>query len=275
MTIAPMPKATRTSPATSAGYPQTHPPTRCRGLRLVPDARPASRCEPAWMTTKRDIDATTKTIALAAIAFSLVYFISDAVEAAQGGFSVGQLWLTLVAEAALPVFVLGLAVVQRPHFGRLGWIGATVYAYVYVFFTYTVVYALVEGTRDFDALSHDLRPWMLLHGALMVVAGLCFGIGVIRAGVLPRWTAMALIAGVILVALAQNLPEGPQLVAAGLRDLGFAGMGAALLRAPRPRHDTGSPRRAVGDQVHQHARRQVVLAELERAGERRGGRRAP
>jgi hypothetical protein len=196
------------------------------------------------MTTKRGIDATTRTIALAAVAFSLVYFISDAIEAAQGGFSVGQLWLTLVAEAALPVFVVGLALAQRPRLGRLGWAGAAAYAYSYVFFTYTVVYALVDGTHDFGALSHDLRPWMVLHGTLMVVAGLCFGIGVIRAGVLPRWTAGTLIAGVVLVALAQNLPEGPQLVAAGLRDLGFAGMGAALLRAPADRHVTGSPRSA-------------------------------
>jgi hypothetical protein len=82
---------------------------------------------------------------------------------------------------------------------------------------------------------------MLVHGAVMVIAGLCFGIGVIRAGVLPRWTGVVLVAGVILVSLSQNLPEGPQLVAAGIRDLGFAGMGAALLSGRR-----GRPIRAVG-----------------------------
>jgi uncharacterized membrane protein (DUF441 family) len=196
------------------------------------------------MTTKRHSEAPARTIALAAVAFSAVYFISDAIEARQGGFTAGQLWVTLVAEVAIPFFVLGLAVVQRPHLGRLGWIGAAMYAYSYVFFTYTVVDALVEGTDDFGALSHDLRPWMVLHGALMVVAGLCFGVGVVRAGVLPRWTAGTLMAGVVLVALAQSLPEGPQLAAAGLRDLGFAGMGAALLRSPADRQDTGSPRSA-------------------------------
>jgi hypothetical protein len=194
--------------------------------------------------TDRDTDPTVRVIALTAIVFSSVYLISDTIEAAQGGFSAGQLWLTLIAEGAIPVFVVGLALVQRPYLGRLGWAGAAAYAYSYIFFTYTVVYALVDGTRDFGALSHDLRPWMALHGAVMVVAGLCFGIGVIRAGVLPPWTAAALIAGVILVALTQNLPEGPQLVATGLRDVGFAGMGAALLRAPEDRHETGSPRTA-------------------------------
>jgi hypothetical protein len=57
-------------------------------------------------------------------------------------------------------------------------------AYAYVFFTGTVVYALVEGTADYDALSDDLGAAMTIHG---------------------------------------------------VRDLGFAGMGAALLRAPAVR----------------------------------------
>jgi hypothetical protein len=196
------------------------------------------RCEPASMTIPkpvRRISPPVRLISLAAIVFSAVYFVSDAIEALQGGFSAGQLWLTLIAEVALPVFVIGLAVAQRPGLGRAGWFGAAAYAYAYAFFTYTVVYALVAGTSDFGALSHDLRPWMFLHGALMVLAGLCFGIGVIRAGVLPRWTAVALIAGVVLVALSGSLPEGPQLLAAGIRDLAFVGMGAALLTGRRPR----------------------------------------
>lgn len=39
-------------------------------------------------------------------------------------------------------------------------------------------------------------------------------------------------AGVVLVAVTQTMPEGVQLTAAGVRDLGFAGMGAAMVRAP-------------------------------------------
>jgi hypothetical protein len=50
---------------------------------------------------------------------------------------------------------------------------------------------------------------------------------------LPRWTGIALTAGVVLVSLSQTLPEGPQVVAAAIRGLGFAGMGAALLGAER------------------------------------------
>jgi hypothetical protein len=58
-----------------------------------------------------------------------------------------------------------------------------------------------------------------------------FGVAVIRAKVLPRWTGSALMIGVVLVVLTQTLPEGAQVLAAAFRDLGFAGMGAALLRA--------------------------------------------
>lgn len=81
---------------------------------------------------------------------------------------------------------------------------------------------------------------MTIHGAIMVLAGLCYGSAVIRAAVLPRWTGIALIAGVITVSLSQTLPEGAQLVAAAVRDLGFAGMGAALLRV----HTVSGRRRA-------------------------------
>jgi hypothetical protein len=163
--------------------------------------------------------------------FSALYLVSDVIEALQGGFSDGQLGLTLIAEAAIPLLVIGLYRVQRPQIGRLGQMGAAAYAYSYAFFTGTVVYALVDGTSTYSVLSHDLRPWMTLHGAVMVLAGLGFGVAVIRAEVLPRWTGIALMAGVVLVSLSQTLPAGPQVLAAAIRDLGFAGMGAALLGA--------------------------------------------
>jgi hypothetical protein len=170
-------------------------------------------------------------VGLTALAFSALYLLSDVIEANQGGFSDGQLWLTFVAEAAIPVFVIGLYMVQRPQIGRRGQLSAVAYAYSFVFFTGTVVYALIHETSDYNDLAHDLQPWMTIHGAIMLLAGLGFGVAVIRARILPRWTAIALMAGVVLVSLSQNLPEGPQVLAAGIRDLGFAGMGAALLRA--------------------------------------------
>jgi hypothetical protein len=173
-------------------------------------------------------------VGLLALSFSVLYFVSDVIETLQGGFSLGQLWLTLIAEAAIPFIVVGLAVVQRPRIGRLGELSAVAYAYSYVFFTGTVVYALVNGTKDYDTLSLELGAWMTVHGAVMVLAGLGFGYAVLRARVLPAWTAVALMVGVVFVAAAQGLPAGAQLIAAGVRALGFAGMGVALLRHHTP-----------------------------------------
>lgn len=168
-------------------------------------------------------------VGAAALLFSVAYFVSDAIEAAQGGFSTGQLLLTLIAEAAIPFFVIGIYLVQRPWIGQLGAWGAAGYAAAYVFFTWTVIYPLVHDVADFEALSDVFGVWMFLGGALMVVAGLAFGWATLRAAVLPRWSAISLMAGVVLVAAAQGAPEGVQLLAAGIRDLGFAAMGAALL----------------------------------------------
>jgi hypothetical protein len=179
-------------------------------------------------------------VGITALTFSALYFLSDVIEVVQGGFSVGQLWLTLMSEAAVPIFVVGLAVVHRPHFGRLGLLSAWAYASSYVVFTGTVVYALVNGTKNYATLSADLGPVMIVPGAVMVLAGLGFGHALRRARRLPAWTALALMAGVILVAVAQGLPEGAQLVAAAVRDLGFAGMGAALLASTSSRHSTHS-----------------------------------
>jgi hypothetical protein len=168
-----------------------------------------------------------------ALVFSALYFLSDVIEVVHGGFSVGQLWLTLAAEAAIPIFVVGLAVLHRRRLGRLGLVSAAAYAYSYVVFTGTVVYALVNHTKDYEALNDHLGTLMIAHGAIMVLAGLGFGYTVLRTRLLPAWTGLFLMVGVVLVATAQGLPDGVQLVASGVRDLGFAGMGAALLRTPR------------------------------------------
>jgi hypothetical protein len=123
----------------------------------------------------------------AALVFSALYLLSDVIEVVQGGFTAGQLWLTLVAEAAISMFVLGLYAVQRPHIAPFGWWSAAAYTAVYVYFTTTVAYALAAGTPDFDALSVALSPWMTVGGAVMVLAGTGFGVATIRAGVALLW----------------------------------------------------------------------------------------
>jgi hypothetical protein len=183
--------------------------------------------QPATAASRR----LAKLVGLAALVSSVLYFLSDVIEGAQGGFSSGQLWLTLVAEAMIPAFVVGLYVVQRPPIGRLGLASAMAYAASFVYFTGTVAYALIKSTKDWDTLSDQLGPILTIDGALYVVAGIGFGSAIVRAGRLPRWTGIALIVGVILVAATQNMSEGVQLIGVGVRDLAFAGMGLSLLRA--------------------------------------------
>jgi hypothetical protein len=144
-----------------------------------------------------------------------------------------QLGLTLVAESTVPTFVIGVWLLQRPRIGRLGAVSAIAYAYSFVFFTGTVVYAPADGTRNFERLGSALSPWMTIHGGVMVIAGVGFGYAVSRAGVLPRWTGMTLAVGVVLIPLSMGAPDIVVLIGVGIRDLAFAGMGAALLRARR------------------------------------------
>ena len=173
-------------------------------------------------------------IGVAAVAFSALYLVSDVIELEQGGFSTLQLALTYAAEAAIPLFVVGLFAVQRPRIGALGLVGAVTYAYTFVFFTSTVVYALVEHTQDWSELTTQLGAWVTIHSVLMVLAGVGFGAAVIRAQVLPRWTGITLIVGLVLMAVSVSLPDVAQTMAAAVRDLAFAGMGAAVLRRAKP-----------------------------------------
>jgi hypothetical protein len=168
-------------------------------------------------------------VGLAAVVFSALYLISDLMELGQGGFSTSQLVVTYIAEAAIPLFVLGLYAVQSPRIGRLGLLSAVLYAYTFVYFTGTVTYALVERTSDWQSLKQRLGLWLTIHSILMVVAGVGFGIAVIRARVLPRWTGATLIAGMVLMVATVGLPAAAQTASAGVRDLAFAAMGAALL----------------------------------------------
>jgi hypothetical protein len=170
-------------------------------------------------------------VGLAAVSFTAVYLISDLIEVAQGGFSTFRLSLTYAGEAAIPLFVIGLYAVQRPTIGRLGFVGAVAYAYSYVFFTSTVVYALIAGTPNYAALVKVFGPWMTVHGLIMLAGGLAFGLAVARAGVLPRWTGVCLMAGVVLVVAASGLPDIARTLAAAVPDTAFIGMGLALLSA--------------------------------------------
>jgi hypothetical protein len=201
--------------------------------------QPAARGSDAE-AKERPTDSTSGTatvVGWAAIGFSVLYLISDLLELGQGGFSTPQLVMTYVAEAAIPLFVLGLYAVQRPRIGWQGLVSAVLYAYTFVYFTSTVVYALVERTSDWQSLERRLGVWLTVHSVLMLLAGVGFGIAVIRARVFPVWTGATLIAGMLLMVITSGMPAAAQTASAGIRDLAFAAMGAALLTRRRHRID--------------------------------------
>jgi hypothetical protein len=194
-----------------------------------------------------------------AVAFSAVYFLSDVIELAQDGFSTMQLALTYAAEAAIPIFVLGLFALQRPRIGTLGLVGAVTYGYTFVFFTSTVVYALVNHTDDWTELTAQFGAWLTVHSVLMILGGVMFGTAVIQAHVLPRWTGITLIVGMVLMAATSGLPDVTQTMSAGVRDLAFAGMGVALLRHPL-RPAIGEGRTRPSELRRQDLQQEVVIA---------------
>jgi hypothetical protein len=152
-------------------------------------------------------------IRVAAVVFPAVYFISDLIEVAQGSFSTFRLILTYIGEAGFPIFVIGIYATEFQRLGRLGLFGAVAYAYSYLFFTSTVIYALIAKIPNWTALTKAFGPWMAVHGAIMVAGGIAFGLSVVRATVMPGW------------------PNAERTVAASLPDIAFAGMGIALTRS--------------------------------------------
>jgi hypothetical protein len=163
----------------------------------------------------------------------VVYLVSDLVETAQGDFSTFRLVLTFVGESGFPLFVIGLAAVMHRRLPRWALLGAVAYAYSFVFFTSTVVWALVAHTPSWEVLGDDFGWWMTAHGAVMVVGRIAFGVGVARSEALPAWTGRALALGAVLVAAASGMGNLERTIAAAVPDAAFIGMGLALLRGSR------------------------------------------
>jgi hypothetical protein len=174
-------------------------------------------------------------IGLAAITFSALYVVSDVMELAAGGLYTGQLIVTYVAEASIPFFVLGLNSVQQPRGGWLSLVGALMYGVAFVGFSATVLYPLVTGIRDADTVFDDFGAIYDVNAVLVFAGGLLFATSVLRARVFPRWTALVLIAGLLLTAILSGLglPEGVQTVGTAVRSVAFAGMGVACLAQER------------------------------------------
>lgn len=108
--------------------------------------------------------------------------------------------------------------------------GAAAYAYSYVFFTSTVVYALVAHTPDYHGVTKAFGAWMVVHGLIVLIGRMAFGVAVVRAHVFPRWTGVCLVGGVALVVAASGPSTVARTIAEGVPAAAFIGMGSALLR---------------------------------------------
>jgi hypothetical protein len=183
------------------------------------------------------MDASTRRlIGWSAIIAQALHSTTDAIEWAQGGFSAPQLWLNYAAFVPLPAILIGLYAAQRPGIGRLGLAGALVYGYAFIYFAHTTLVAISTGAVDYDALWSGLGVMYTLHGVVMVAGGLAFGWASLRAGELPRWTAVLFLTGVALNAVLGLLPVPDllQTLGSALRNVGLIGMGWATAReSPR------------------------------------------
>ena len=170
-------------------------------------------------------------IGFAAILFSGLYVVPDLMELAAGRVYTGRLIVTYLAEASIPFFVLGLHSLQQQRGGWLSLVGALMYGVAFVGFSATVLYPLVTGTRDADAVVDAFGAIYDVNAALVFAGGLLFAASVLRARVFPRWPALALTAGLLITALLAGLGlrEEVQTVGTAVRSLAFAGMGAACL----------------------------------------------
>lgn len=170
---------------------------------------------------------------MAAIVFPLLYVVSDVMELAAGRLYTTQLIVTYLAEAAIPFYVLGLHAAQQPKGGWMSLVGAVLYGAAFVGFSATVLYPLVTGDRDPDAVFEDFGVIYDIHAVLAFVGGSLFGAAAIRARVFPRWTGIALIGGLLLTALlaGAGAPEGVQTLGTAVRSAAFVGMGLSVLAA--------------------------------------------
>jgi hypothetical protein len=175
-------------------------------------------------------DSVRRLVAWGALLAPAVHTLTDVLEWAQGGFSPPQLWLNYVAFLPLPAVMIGLYAVQTPRISRFGLLGALVFGFAFVYFAHTTLLALETGVPTYDRLWEQLGGTYTLHGALMIVGGLAFGVASVRAGVLPAWTSRLFLLGIALnlVVALVPVPDLLQTIGSGVRNAGLIGMGWAV-----------------------------------------------
>jgi hypothetical protein len=204
---------------------------------MTPPVAPTVRAEPLPAAKAGARDPLLVLVGAAALVAPALHIASDALEWLQQGFSPAQLWLTYAAFLPMPWLLLGLWAVARPRPGLAGLAGALLYGVAFTYFAHTALYALAERLPSYDALWQRIGTVYTLHGALMVLGGVLFGVAALRAGAWPRAPVWIFLAGIALNALLALVPVPDVLQTLGsvVRNAGLIGLGWATLAGRRPR----------------------------------------
>ena len=170
-------------------------------------------------------------IGLAAILAPAVHTLTDVAEWTYGGFSAPLLWANYLAFLVIPFLMVGLYAVQRPRIGSVGLVGALLYGASFIYFAHTSMFALTERVPDYQTLWQILGAVYTMHGLMMVIGGIAFGVATYRASFFPVWTPVIFLSGIalnVLLTLA-DADELFQTLGSTLRNIGLIGMGWYLV----------------------------------------------
>jgi hypothetical protein len=171
----------------------------------------------------------------AAVLVAMLSFGCTLYVVVRGAFTPFLLLAAAVAVLTMAVVVVGLATVQRPGLASIGLAGALTFAAGSLFLLFVVLFALVAGVNDPDALSSKLGSVVPAAQASLVPGGLAFAAASYARGRFPRWSCACFGLGLVLLIMTLDGPAEFVLAGEGLRALGLVGMGFSLLPNPRLR----------------------------------------
>jgi hypothetical protein len=156
--------------------------------------------------------------------FDLMYFSPEPMsEVAQTSSYLFQQMLYLLGALLLLIGLVGLYACQSPAAGALGLVGFLIAFAMTVlaagFFWATMFIAPALATEAPEFLDAGPPPGLVLTFIGLGVGWLVFGISTLRAGVYPRWAAILVIVGVVIVIL--QLPFTTIALSVAVAWLGF------------------------------------------------------
>lgn len=193
---------------------------------------PGVRLPAGWRRGLQMIKPLYWAVALTAVIAPGLHLLSDVLEWVNGGFSFFQLLVNYLGFLPMPFLMLGLYAVQFPRIGWVGLIGTLLYSIAFIYFTHTTLYSIEESIPDYETLWRRLGGVYTLHGGLMIVGGIFFGVASLKARVLWRAAVVVFLVGIglNLVVGLMPVPELIQTVGSTVRNLGLVGVGIGMLR---------------------------------------------